>query len=68
MGATHYKGRLFVTMPRRRVGIPSTLNYIDLNKDGTQESPKLIAYPDFETNQLTVFLINLNMSKAKKGN
>ncbi|XP_023294204.2 L-dopachrome tautomerase yellow-f2-like isoform X1 [Lucilia cuprina] len=53
MGATHFKGRLFVTMPRRRVGIPSTLNYIDLNKDGAQESPKLIAYPDFETNQLT---------------
>ena len=54
MGATHYKGRLFITMPRRRVGIPSTLNYIDLGKDGRQDSPKLIAYPDFETNQLTV--------------
>lgn len=54
MGATHYKGRLFITMPRRRLGIPSTLNYIHLDKDGRQESPKLTAYPDFETNQLTV--------------
>ncbi|XP_018803085.1 PREDICTED: L-dopachrome tautomerase yellow-f2-like [Bactrocera latifrons] len=52
MGATHYKGRLFVTMPRRRIGIPSTLNYIDLQKDSKQYSPKLHAYPDFETNYL----------------
>uniref|UniRef100_A0A0A1X3L0 L-dopachrome isomerase n=1 Tax=Zeugodacus cucurbitae TaxID=28588 RepID=A0A0A1X3L0_ZEUCU len=52
MGVTHYKGRLFVTMPRRRIGIPSTLNYIDLQKDGKQTSPKLRAYPDFETNYL----------------
>ncbi|XP_059219463.1 L-dopachrome tautomerase yellow-f2 isoform X1 [Stomoxys calcitrans] len=51
MGVTHYKGRLFITMPRRRVGIPSTLNYIDLTKNGREKSPKLTAYPDFETNQ-----------------
>lgn len=54
MGATHYKGRLFITMPRRRVGIPSTLNYIDMSKDGREKSPKLKAYPDFETNQFMV--------------
>lgn len=54
MGVTHYKGRLFVTMPRRRVGIPSTLNYIDMNADGSMKSPKLKAYPDFETNQFVV--------------
>uniref|UniRef100_A0A1B0GFL4 Uncharacterized protein n=1 Tax=Glossina morsitans morsitans TaxID=37546 RepID=A0A1B0GFL4_GLOMM len=52
MGVTHYKGRLFITMPRRRVGIPSTLNYVDLRKDGNEMSPKLHAYPDFETNQI----------------
>ncbi|XP_018803087.1 PREDICTED: L-dopachrome tautomerase yellow-f2-like [Bactrocera latifrons] len=51
-GVTHYKGRLFVTTPRRSIGIPSTLNYIDLQKDGKQYSPKLHAYPDFETNYL----------------
>lgn len=54
MGVTHYKGRLFITMPRRRVGIPSTLNYVDLRKDGNEMSPKLHAYPDFETNQIKV--------------
>ncbi|XP_030369539.1 L-dopachrome tautomerase yellow-f2-like [Scaptodrosophila lebanonensis] len=51
MGANHFRGRLFITMPRRRVGIPSTLNYIDLRRDGSQTSPKLHAYPNFELNQ-----------------
>ena len=54
MGATHFNGRLFITMPRRRIGIPSTLNYIDMIRDGTTTSPKLHAYPDFKTNQLSV--------------
>lgn len=57
MGATHYKGRLFITMPRRRIGIPSTLNYIDMIRDGSNTSPKLYAYPDFKTNQLNVSVI-----------
>uniref|UniRef100_A0A1A9WS38 Bee-milk protein n=1 Tax=Glossina brevipalpis TaxID=37001 RepID=A0A1A9WS38_9MUSC len=52
MGVTHHKGRLFITMPRRRVGIPSTLNYIDLRKDGNEVSPKLHAYPNFDINQI----------------
>ncbi|EDW81721.1 uncharacterized protein Dwil_GK12212 [Drosophila willistoni] len=52
MGVTHFRGRLFVTMPRRQTGIPSTLNYIDLRRDGRwNSSPKLRAYPDFELNQ-----------------
>lgn len=51
MGVTHFRGRLFVTMPRRRTGIPSTLNYVDMRRDGTQSSPKLHAYPNFELNQ-----------------
>ncbi|KAH8383760.1 hypothetical protein KR009_010399 [Drosophila setifemur] len=59
MGVTHYRGRLFVTMPRRRVGIPSTLNYIDLNRDGRDRSPKLRAYPDFALNQFNASAENL---------
>lgn len=54
MGATHYNGRLFVTVPRRRIGVPSTLNYVDMRKDGNNPSPKLYAYPNFETNKLNV--------------
>ncbi|XP_068152404.1 LOW QUALITY PROTEIN: L-dopachrome tautomerase yellow-f2-like [Drosophila tropicalis] len=60
MGATHFQGRLFVTMPRRRVGIPSTLNFIDMRRDGKKSSsPKLYAYPDFETNQFNHSTQNL---------
>ncbi|KAH8417926.1 hypothetical protein KR222_008607, partial [Zaprionus bogoriensis] len=51
MGASHYRNRLFVTVPRRHPGIPSTLNYIDMQLDGTETSPKLRAYPDFLVNQ-----------------
>ncbi|KAH8358826.1 hypothetical protein KR093_002702, partial [Drosophila rubida] len=59
MGVTHFRGRLFVTMPRRRVGIPSTLNYIDMRSDGQQRSPKLRAYPSFELNQFNASAQNL---------
>lgn len=59
MGATHFRGRLFVTMPRRRVGIPSTLNYIDLAEDGSNRSPKLRAYPNFALNQFNASAENL---------
>lgn len=54
MGATHHKGRLFITMPRRRTGIPSTLNYIDMNKAAGNRSPRLRAYPNLEVNTLNV--------------
>ncbi|EDW42379.1 L-dopachrome tautomerase yellow-f2 [Drosophila sechellia] len=59
MGATHFRGRVFVTMPRRRVGIPSTLNYIDLAEDGSDRSPKLRAYPNFALNQFNASAENL---------
>uniref|UniRef100_A0A1Y9H9G8 Yellow protein n=1 Tax=Anopheles farauti TaxID=69004 RepID=A0A1Y9H9G8_9DIPT len=53
MGVTHHKGRLFVTVPRRRTGIPSTLNVIVLDQVAEGEkSPKLVAYPDALTNEL----------------
>ncbi|XP_037709172.1 L-dopachrome tautomerase yellow-f2 [Drosophila subpulchrella] len=59
MGATHFRGRLFVTMPRRRVGIPSTLNYIDVAKEGSNPSPKLQAYPNFALNQFNASAENI---------
>uniref|UniRef100_A0AAG5CYD5 Yellow protein n=1 Tax=Anopheles atroparvus TaxID=41427 RepID=A0AAG5CYD5_ANOAO len=53
MGATHHKGRLFVTIPRRRPGIPSTLNVIVLDQvPAGEQSPRLTAYPDALTNEL----------------
>lgn len=58
MGVTHYDRRLFITVPRRSEGVPSTLNYIDLGEQ-TEKSPKLRAYPNFEINQFQVSFINL---------
>ncbi|XP_053661332.1 L-dopachrome tautomerase yellow-f-like [Anopheles marshallii] len=53
MGVTHHKGRVFITVPRRRTGIPSTLNVILLDQIPAGEtSPKLIAYPNAITNEL----------------
>uniref|UniRef100_A0A1Y9G9K3 Yellow protein n=1 Tax=Anopheles albimanus TaxID=7167 RepID=A0A1Y9G9K3_ANOAL len=53
MGVTHHKGRLFITIPRRRTGIPATLAVVSLDQVVKDEkSPKLTAYPDAITNQL----------------
>lgn len=55
MGVTHHKGRLFITIPRRRPGVPATLNVIHMDKVAKDEqSPPLDAYPDYIINQLHV--------------
>lgn len=51
MGVTHYKDRLFVTVPRRRPGIPATLNTIS-SKSTAHTSPSYRAYPNYRTNEL----------------
>lgn len=53
MGVERVGDRLFVTVPRRRHGIPSTLNFIDL-KDTRDRSPALRPYPNLrEARSLT---------------
>lgn len=51
MGVTHYRDRLFITVPRRRPGIPATLNYVSV-KASPLSSPTLRAYPSYELNEL----------------
>ncbi|KAJ2942281.1 hypothetical protein O0L34_g15827 [Tuta absoluta] len=46
MGVEKVGNRLFITMPRRRYGIPSTLNYLDLTQDSHSRSPGLRPYPN----------------------
>ncbi|XP_023945220.2 L-dopachrome tautomerase yellow-f2 isoform X2 [Bicyclus anynana] len=46
MGVERVADRLFITVPRRRYGIPSTVNYISLSRDGRSRSPALRPYPD----------------------
>lgn len=49
MGANVWKDKLFITVPRRRQGIPSPLNYVPLNSINRHNVP-LIPYPDWKTN------------------
>ncbi|XP_063836136.1 L-dopachrome tautomerase yellow-f2-like [Ostrinia nubilalis] len=50
MGMERVGNRLFVTIPRRRYGIPSSINYIDLDTE-TSRSPALKPYPDIRMAQ-----------------
>lgn len=53
-GMTYYNGRLFVTVPRRNPGIPSTLNVVELNGNPPYLNPLLSAYPNWNFNALNV--------------
>lgn len=53
MGATHYKGKIFLTVPRRRVGVPSTLNFV-YTKSTKGSSPSFKAFPSEDINRLHV--------------
>lgn len=54
MGVTHHKGFLYVTIPRRRPGIPATLNVIDLARNPSANNPTLDPYPNLLVNSLRV--------------
>lgn len=49
MGANVWKKKLFITVPRRRAGIPSTLNYVPLDSKVRHNIP-LIPYPNWQIN------------------
>ncbi|KAL4720742.1 hypothetical protein ACJJTC_018282, partial [Scirpophaga incertulas] len=54
MGTERVGNRIFVTIPRRRYGIPSTLNYIEYDGSPTTRSPHLKPYPNIrEAAELT---------------
>ncbi|XP_050069995.1 L-dopachrome tautomerase yellow-f2-like [Anopheles maculipalpis] len=52
MGVTHHKGFLYVTIPRRRPGIPATLNVIDMSRNPAVNEPTLDPYPNSLVNSL----------------
>lgn len=58
MGATRHRDRLFITLPRRRPGMPATISYVRMTSP-KGSSPSLQAYPTFRTNQLHVSVSNL---------
>ncbi|KAJ4445282.1 hypothetical protein ANN_07086 [Periplaneta americana] len=50
LGLEIWKDKLFVTVPRWKSGVPATVNYVSLK--GDNKSPKLIPYPDWDSNKL----------------
>lgn len=50
LGLEVWKDKVFVTVPRWKSGVPSTLNYVNIS-DG--ESPLLQPYPSWEINNIT---------------
>ncbi|ODM90687.1 Protein yellow [Orchesella cincta] len=52
-GVKVYGSRLFVTVPRWKEGVPSTLNYLNYNGTfGDTQGSLLIPYPNWEMNEL----------------
>lgn len=49
MGANVWKDKVFITVPRRRHGVPSTLNYVSLNNKNRHNLP-LKPYPNWNIN------------------
>lgn len=65
-GVAHYRSKsnpsivkLFVSIPRRNPGIPSTLNVVELNGNSPHLNPLLIGYPSYQVNTPSVSMINL---------
>lgn len=46
--------KIFIAVPRRNHGIPSTLNYVKLDGNNSLINPKLHSYPSYEMNELDV--------------
>lgn len=53
VSAVHYKGRIFMSLPRKQPGVVSTLNYVHANHT-IGSSPPLQPYPNLQTNELKV--------------
>ncbi|XP_050523545.1 protein yellow isoform X1 [Daktulosphaira vitifoliae] len=52
LGLEVWRNRLFITVPRWKAGVASTLNYINLDSSNRNRSPPLIPYPSYEMNRL----------------
>ncbi|KAH8306708.1 hypothetical protein KR044_007190, partial [Drosophila immigrans] len=52
LGLERWDNKIFVTVPRWKVGVAATLNYIDLSTN--EKSPKLRPYPSWEANKLPI--------------
>jgi len=46
--------KVFVSVPRRRPGIPCTLTYVKTGNRSLYQDPKLFCYPSYDMNELDV--------------
>jgi len=51
LGVEKWNNKLFVTVPRWKAGVASSLNYVQLPSDGNKK-PALIPYPNWKSNTL----------------
>ncbi|KAL3274643.1 hypothetical protein HHI36_016023 [Cryptolaemus montrouzieri] len=63
MGAGVWGDKLFITVPRRRHGVPSSLNYVSLSSQNRHNTP-LIPYPNWEMNALPENYNNTNFDNS----
>ncbi|XKL69647.1 hypothetical protein PGB90_007416 [Kerria lacca] len=64
-GIELWREKLILTIPRRRPGVPSTLNYVYLNSSSNNKAPLLNPYPTWSSNKISsVFLISTYRVKA----
>ncbi|XP_025415761.1 protein yellow isoform X1 [Sipha flava] len=53
LGLEVWRDKLFITVPRWKAGVASTLNYVSLGSDSDRNrSPPLVPYPNYATNRL----------------
>lgn len=54
MGVSHHRNRLFITVPRRRPGVPATLSFVYTKNTSGNVSPSLIPFPSLQMNEVHV--------------
>uniref|UniRef100_A0A2H8TM52 Protein yellow n=1 Tax=Melanaphis sacchari TaxID=742174 RepID=A0A2H8TM52_9HEMI len=53
LGLEVWRDKLFITVPRWKAGVASTLNYVSLGSGSNQNrSPRLVPYPNYAMNRL----------------
>ncbi|XP_065214152.1 protein yellow-like [Planococcus citri] len=62
LGTEIWRDRFFVSVPRWLPGIISTLNYFSISASRAGSSPRLIPYPNFESNRIRPNQTNFNNS------
>jgi hypothetical protein len=59
--------RVFIAVPRRYPGVPSTLNYIKLEEgQDSYVNPKLRSFPNYEMNELDVSMKRFRVPPTNK--